>query len=129
EDELLPPRAGIAQLAVEIARLPPGENGRLLLRQAGLHGEVGLRQEDGVAIVFGRRGGGHVGHRAGGVSGDALIWEVTRIHPTPLVSSPPAHIERSRDMSPSAVEAFESPEVLGFARTYVSTSLDMSGWG
>ena len=49
EDELLAPGAGLAQLAVEVLLLPAGEDRRLLLRQAGLHREVGLRQEDGAS--------------------------------------------------------------------------------
>ena len=53
EDELLAARARRAQLAVEVVLLPLGEDQRLLLRQAGLHRKVGLRQEDGAICIIG----------------------------------------------------------------------------
>ena len=51
EDELRRAGAGFTELAVKVFRLPPGEDGRLLLGEAGLHREVGLRQEDGASVV------------------------------------------------------------------------------
>ena len=51
EDELVAALAAFANLAFEVALQPFRQNQRLLLRQAGLHREVGLGQEDGVAIV------------------------------------------------------------------------------
>jgi hypothetical protein len=45
EDELLAPRAVVADLAVKVALLPFGLDERLLLRQAGLHREAGLGQK------------------------------------------------------------------------------------
>ncbi len=59
KDEFLAPRAGFAQLLVELLLLPAREDTRLLLRQPGLHGEIGLRQEDGISVIarFGHGGG------------------------------------------------------------------------
>ena len=51
ENELVRAPAGIAQLFVEVLVLPAGQNARLLLGKARFHGKVGLRQEDGVAII------------------------------------------------------------------------------
>ena len=51
EDEALGAGAGLADLTVEVALRPARENGRLLLREAGLHGKIGLRQEDRVAVI------------------------------------------------------------------------------
>ena len=51
QNELFAPGACFAQALVEAFILPAGQNARLLLGQAGLHGEIGLRQEDGVSIV------------------------------------------------------------------------------
>lgn len=52
EQEGLAAGAGLAQLAVEPDLRPAFEDRRFLLGKAGLHGEIGLRQEDGFAIVF-----------------------------------------------------------------------------
>ena len=54
-----PPR--LAQLVVEVLVLPARQNARLLLREAGFHGKIGLRQEDGVAVIA--RAGIGFGHR------------------------------------------------------------------
>ena len=51
QDEFFTPRPRRAGLRVHVRRLPFGEDGRLLLRQASLHGEISLRQEDGVFKV------------------------------------------------------------------------------
>src|SRR5690606_14135022 len=51
EDELLAAPAALADLPVEALFFPARENPRLLLRKAGLHGELGLRQEDGISVV------------------------------------------------------------------------------
>ena len=51
KDELFTARAGFAHGAVNVHFLPARQYARLLLGQAGLHGEIGLRQEDGVSIV------------------------------------------------------------------------------
>ena len=61
EDELIraPPR--LAQLFVKVLVLPARQNARLLLREAGFHGKIGLRQEDGVAVIA--RAGIGVRHR------------------------------------------------------------------
>ena len=55
QDEFLPARARPAQLAVKILLLPALLDLRLLLRQAGAHGKVGLRQENRVSVVDGHR--------------------------------------------------------------------------
>ena len=49
--EGLTPPAGIAQLLVQFLGFPARGNNRLLLGEAGLHRELGLRQEDGVSVV------------------------------------------------------------------------------
>ncbi|VCU10961.1 hypothetical protein RHODGE_RHODGE_04165 [Rhodoplanes serenus] len=60
QDEAGPARGGAAQPAVEVERLPAGEDLRLLLGQTGPHGEIGHRQEQGFRVVAGRgRGVGH----------------------------------------------------------------------
>ena len=51
EHELLTPGTRLAQLLVQPAFNPARQNTGLLLGQARLHGEIGLRQEDGVSIV------------------------------------------------------------------------------
>ncbi len=51
QDELLAPGTRGARLLVQPHRLPPRENARLLGGQAGLHREIGLRQEDGIAPI------------------------------------------------------------------------------
>ena len=51
EDELFAPGAGFAQFLVQLLVLPARQDTRLFLRQPRLHGEVGLRQEDGAFIV------------------------------------------------------------------------------
>ena len=53
QDELLPPLRAFAQLSPDIHVVPPLQDLRFLLRQAGAHGKVGLRQEDGVLVVLG----------------------------------------------------------------------------
>ena len=50
--------AGLAGGVVEVDLVPPGQDLRLLLRQACAHGEVGLGQKDGLAIVAPRLFGG-----------------------------------------------------------------------
>ena len=52
EDELFAAPARGAQGVIEADLLPTRGNARLLLGEAGLHGEIGLRQEDGVPVVF-----------------------------------------------------------------------------
>ncbi len=65
KDELLAPFAARPNLLVQVAFQPAGENCRLLLRQAGFHRKVGLRQEDGRAIIPLQFGGVRaVGHCA-----------------------------------------------------------------
>src|SRR6187455_1439403 len=51
QDELLAPGAALAHLAIERLGFPARENPRLLLRKAGLHREIGLRQEDRVSVI------------------------------------------------------------------------------
>src|SRR5690606_40858148 len=51
EDELLAPRAAFAHPLVQPLGFPAREDPRLLLRKAGLHGEIGLRQEDRVSVI------------------------------------------------------------------------------
>ena len=51
EDEALAPLADVAELFVELVLRPARKDGRLLLREAGLHREVRLRQEDGVSVI------------------------------------------------------------------------------
>ena len=56
-NELLTTTALFAQTLIESHFLPAGKNKRLFLRQSSFHREIGLRQEDGVAIInhfFGR---------------------------------------------------------------------------
>ena len=48
--QIVPP-SRFAQALVHAVRFPARQNARLLLGQAGFHGEIGLRQEDGVSIV------------------------------------------------------------------------------
>ena len=67
EDELLAPGARLAQPAIEVLPVPPRQNARLLLRKPGLHGEIGLRQEDGVSIVA------RFGHSARALAGAAAL--------------------------------------------------------
>ncbi len=57
EDELLAVGARLAQLLIQPVRFPACGNARLLLGEAGLHGEIGLRQEDGISVIalFGHR--------------------------------------------------------------------------
>jgi len=62
-DELGPAGAAAPHLPVQILRLPPRQDRRLLLRQPGLHRKVGARQEDGRAVV-GLSGHISVRHRA-----------------------------------------------------------------
>ncbi len=58
QDELLTAPTRFPRFLVEVHRLPPRENPRLLGGQAGFHRKVGLRQEDGVApISLGVAGG------------------------------------------------------------------------
>ncbi len=52
QDELFAPAAAVAQLFIQALFLPTGKDHRFLLRKASLHGEIGLRQEDGIAIVY-----------------------------------------------------------------------------
>ena len=51
ENELLRARAARPQLLIQPLVLPARKNARLLLGEAGLHREIGLRQEDGRTIV------------------------------------------------------------------------------
>ena len=51
QDELFCTAARFAQAAVKPFGFPARQNARLLLREAGLHGEIGLRQEDGVPEI------------------------------------------------------------------------------
>src|SRR5690606_34010336 len=51
EDELLPARARLTDLPIQPLSLPARGNARLLLREAGLHGKIGLRQEDRVSVI------------------------------------------------------------------------------
>ena len=51
QDEFFAVFRGRAQLAPQVHRLPPGEHGRLLVRQVATHREAGGGQEDGAAIV------------------------------------------------------------------------------
>jgi hypothetical protein len=53
----------LPQQTVEIHGLPAFQEFRLLLRQAGLHGKVGLREEESLPIVAAGRGGWLVIHR------------------------------------------------------------------
>ena len=86
EDEFFAARAGIAQGAVEILILPQicpaRQNARLLLGEARLHGEIGLRQEDGGApVLLGRGvrlfgGVGLIGHGGVGLSGARAILQM-----------------------------------------------------
>jgi hypothetical protein len=48
QDELFPAPARIAEFFVKALFLPFGKDRGFFLRQSGLHGEIGLRQEDGV---------------------------------------------------------------------------------
>ena len=50
EDEALACRRGLAQLLVELLLGPAREDRRLLGGEAGLHREIGLRQEDRVDL-------------------------------------------------------------------------------
>ena len=68
EDELLPAPASGAQRVIEPDLLPARGNARLLLGEAGLHGEIGLRQEDSVPVIALR---GFFRHIARGLSGRA----------------------------------------------------------
>ena len=52
EDELLTTVARGAEFAVKVFGCPSGKDRGLLLRETGLHREVGLGQEDGVAPVL-----------------------------------------------------------------------------
>ena len=76
QDELLPPRPRFAHFMIQVLLVPARQNARLLLRQAGLHGEIGLRQEDSVFEVFWFS---HVGR--------ALGEACQRIKPYALLSS------------------------------------------
>ena len=51
EDEFLAARAGVAHLLVQPRLFPARQDARLLLRQAGFHGKIGLRQEDRVLVI------------------------------------------------------------------------------
>ena len=51
QDEFRPSLARLAQRGIEILARPARQNLRLLLRQAGAHGKVGLRQKQGLRIV------------------------------------------------------------------------------
>jgi hypothetical protein len=51
EDELLGASAGLAQLLVEAFVLPARQDAGFLLGKAGLHGKIGLREEDSVSVV------------------------------------------------------------------------------
>ena len=67
--------ARIAQLLVELLGFPARGNQRLLLGEAGFHGELSLRQEDGVSIValfgHGRRAlAGGAGNRKSSPKGE-----------------------------------------------------------
>jgi hypothetical protein len=64
EDEPGPALGGLAQPVIEVEPRPPRQELGLLLRQPGAHGEIGLRQEQGFAVVA-----GFLGHR--GSSGSA----------------------------------------------------------
>ena len=55
QDELLPALTDPAQLAVQVLVFPALLDFRLLFRQAGTHGKVGLRQENRVSVVDGHR--------------------------------------------------------------------------
>ena len=52
EDELFAALPLGAEALVEIQPLPAREPFRLRIGKSGLHREIGLRQEDGVAVVF-----------------------------------------------------------------------------
>ncbi len=58
QHEFFAPRRVLAQEAVEVHLLPAGDDLGLLLREAGAHGKLGLRQVEGLGIVdlFGRIG-------------------------------------------------------------------------
>jgi len=51
QNEFLAPGAGFAQPFIEANLLPALQDRRLLLRQAGLHREIGFRQENRVFII------------------------------------------------------------------------------
>ena len=67
EDEALAPGAGLAEARVEPLLRPAREDGRLLLRKAGLHREVRLRQEDGRSVI------GFFGHWRADLAGKGRI--------------------------------------------------------
>jgi hypothetical protein len=53
EDEARPALGGLAQPPIEMEPPPAVEQLRLLLRQAGAHGKIGLREKQGLAVVAG----------------------------------------------------------------------------
>src|SRR6185437_16770429 len=67
EDELLAPLPRLADALVKPLALPPLEDRRLLLRQAGLHRKVGLGKEDGRSVIG---LGGSVGHVRAALAGE-----------------------------------------------------------
>ena len=75
QDERRAPGRGAAQAVVDAKAFPAGKPVRLTLRQARAHGEIRLRQENGLAIVggLGLQGGLHVG-RVGAHRGGSLEY-------------------------------------------------------
>ncbi len=67
QDEFRAAPASFAQRPIEILARPAGQNLRLLLRQTGAHGEIGLRQIERLRIV--EAGNGRVGHGTRGQMG------------------------------------------------------------
>jgi hypothetical protein len=70
QDEPLAPEPLFAQPVVDAELRPALEDRRLLGGEARLHREVGLRQEDGVAVIAGGRRS--IGHKYGALSRAAL---------------------------------------------------------
>ena len=52
ENEFLLALRLFAQTVIEVHRFPARQKFRLLLRQAAAHREIGLGQENGIAVIF-----------------------------------------------------------------------------
>src|SRR5688572_26712400 len=96
QDELGATFARLSHLLVEPLGFPARENPRLLLRKAGLHGEIGLRQEDRVSVVA------LLAHKSARLSGGGALAQFVR---SPSATSSPAALPPAHNPRPSAPAA------------------------
>ena len=106
KDELLGPRAGGTDLAVEVHGLPVGEQLRFPLGQVGLHGEAGVGQVEGVLVIA--HGAGSCGYGEKGRSLPCLPGRDRDPAPKPVAEAAPAAAGTRRCRARKAPETANS---------------------